>query len=364
MIMILDGRIHGGVMMDFKLLGYDEKFLSKISQRLDSVVNSGFWSGGKYVNIIEEKFSSVYGMGSIACSSGGMALELVCKALPQIKKIGVQSNTYFASILPWLNNNNELVLIGSKEKSLTPSLEHIVEASELGVDAILLTHIGGYPILEIKMISDFCNEKNILLIEDCAHSPFTKIDDKYVGSFGDASVFSFFPTKPIPAGEGGMALFKNKSIARKVAAIRDYGKVYLDNKILHKLPAVSNGRLNEFSAAIVQTFLENYEEIYLIKKNLAQFYDKNIPSSLIYQRNLFDKQELSFYKYITFIKKNKYSVSNVYDKENQLYSILKDNNIDFKFVGDNPFGVDHICLPLFPNMKESDLAKVLDACEF
>lgn len=364
MIMILDGPIHGEVTMDFNLLGYDEKFLSKISQRLESVVNSGFWSGGEYVKSIEEKFSSSYGMGSIACSSGGMALELVCKAFPKIKKIGVQSNTYFASILPWLNNKNEIVLIGSKEKSLTPSLEHVVEASELGVNAILLTHIGGYPIPEIEKISQFCKEKNILLIEDCAHAPFTKIDDKYVGSFGDASIFSFFPTKPIPAGEGGMALFKNKSIARKVAVIRDYGKVNINNKILHKLPAVSNGRLNEFSASVVQTFLENYEEIKLKRKNLASFYNDNIPSNLIYQRNLTDKQELSFYKYITFIKQNKYSVSKVYDKENQLFSILKDNKIDFKFVGDNPFGVNHICLPLFPNMSESDLAKVLEACEY
>ncbi len=84
--MIPGGPIHGGAMMDFKLLGYDEEFLSKISQKLDLVVKSGFWSGGFYSKSIEETFSKIYGMGAVSCSSGGMALELVCKAFPEIKK--------------------------------------------------------------------------------------------------------------------------------------------------------------------------------------------------------------------------------------------------------------------------------------
>ena len=362
--MIPGGPIHGGAMMDFKLLGYDEEFLSKISQKLDLVVRSGFWSGGVYSKNIEETFSKIYGMGAVSCSSGGMALELVCKAFPEIKKIGVQSNTYFASVLPWINKNTELVLLGTKKYSLTPSLDHVKEASKLGVDAIILTHIGGYPIPEIKKISEFCNQNRILLFEDCAHSPLTKIDNLYVGSFGDASIFSFFPTKPIPAGEGGMVLFKNKNLANKVCLIRDYGKVNIKDKIMHKLPAVSNGRLNEFSASIVSTFLENYKRIYFIRKEIASIYDDKIPNKLIYQKNINDRQKLSYYKYITFIKQNKFSVSKVYDKENQLFSILKDNEIDFKFIGENPLGVDHVCLPIFPSMQKYDVEKVIDACKY
>ena len=204
--------------------------------------------------------------------------------LSHIKKIGVQSNTYFASALPWINKKTELILLGSNNYSLTPSLELVKEASKLGINAIILTHIGGYPIPEIQKITKFCNENQILLFEDCAHSPLTKIDNLYVGSFGDASIFSFFPTKPIPAGEGGMVLFKNQDLAKKVSLIRDYGKVNLNDKILHKLPAVSNGRLNEFSASIVSTFLENYKRIYLIRKEIASIYDDKIPNKLIYQK--------------------------------------------------------------------------------
>ena len=54
-------------------------------------------------------------MHSVACSSGGMALELIANAFPNIKKIGCQSNTYFASILPWINREKEIVLIGTQK---------------------------------------------------------------------------------------------------------------------------------------------------------------------------------------------------------------------------------------------------------
>jgi len=351
-------------MMDFNLLGYDEKFLKTISRELDIVLRSGFWSGGAYIKKIEKHFSTSYGMYSVASSSGGMALELISKVFKDINKIGFQSNTYFASILPWINKGKEIVLIGSKNYSLTPSLDEVKAAFDLGIEAVLLTHIGGYPIPQIKEIADFCREKGILLFEDCAHSPFTKIDNKLVGSFGDASIMSFFPTKPIPAGEGGMALFKNKKLAEEASRIRDYGKLNYEGKILHKLPAISNGRLNEFSAAIVYSFLKNYKNIQSEKNKIASIYSELIPEKYLYQISLKKRQIISHYKFITFIKSNEHAVSPVYDKYNQLFNILKMNNINFQFVGDNKEGVDHICLPIFPGMNYSDVKKIVDTSSY
>ena len=67
-------------------------------------------------------------------------------------------------------------------------------------------------------------------------------------------LYSLFPTKPIPAGEGGMLLLKSKLLADEALRIRDYGKVSKNGRIFHRLPALSNGRLSEFSAAIVSVF--------------------------------------------------------------------------------------------------------------
>ena len=350
-------------MMDFNILDFGEEFNSKLSYKLNSVVESSYWSGGENIKNIEEKFSGIYSMNAISCSSGGMALEILAKIFKNIKKIGVQSNTYFASILPWINRNKEIVLIGTKDKALTPSFELVKEVINEGVDAIVLTHIGGYPIPEIEAIQAYCRKNNTILIEDCAHSPLTRINGKLAGSFGDASILSFFPTKPIPAGEGGMLLLKSNLLAGEALRIRDYGKVFKNGRIIHQLPAVSNGRLSEFSAAIVSVFLENYNDILKKRERIYKLYNSLIPESLIYQYQNNFHQEISFYKYITYLKSSKYKVSGVYDSDNQIYSILKGNNIKFKFIGDNPLGVKHFCLPLFPSMNESDVKKVVNNIE-
>ena len=326
-------------------------FNSKLSNKLNSVLKSSYWSGGENIKNIEEKFSKIYSMNAISCSSGGVALEIIAKVFKNIKKIGVQSNTYFASILPWINRNKEIVLIGTKDKALTPSLELVKEVINKGVDAIVLTHIGGYPIPEIKEIKEHCKKNNTLLIEDCAHAPLTRINGKLVGSFGDASILSFFPTKPIPAGEGGMLLLKSNLLADEAFRIRDYGKISKNGRILHKLPALSNGRLNEFSAAIVSVFLENYNYIFRKRERIYKLYNSLIPKCSIYQYQNNFHQEISFYKYITYLKSSKYKVSGVYDSDNQLYSILKENDIKFKFIGDNPLGVKHLCLPIVPKYE-------------
>ena len=350
-------------MMDFNILDFGDEFNSKLSNKLNAVLKSTYWSGGENIKNIEEKFSEIYSMKAISCSSGGMALEIIAKVFKNIKKVGVQSNTYFASILPWINRNKEIVLIGTTDKALTPSFELVKEVINNGVDAIVLTHIGGYPIPEIKEIQRYCKKNNTLLIEDCAHSPLTRINNKLVGSFGDASIFSFFPTKPIPAGEGGMLLLKSNLLADEALRIRDYGKVSRNGRVFHQLPALSNGRLSEFSAAIVSVFLDNYNDILRKRESIYKLYNSLIPKCAIYQyENNFD-QEISFYKYITYLKSSKYKVSGVYDSDNQLYSILKENNIEFKFIGDNPFGVKHLCLPLFSSMNVSDVEKVVNNIE-
>ena len=65
---ILDGKTHGGGMMDFNFLGFDENLLLEISNELNSVVNSGFWSGGPYITKLENEFNKIYDLNCASCS--------------------------------------------------------------------------------------------------------------------------------------------------------------------------------------------------------------------------------------------------------------------------------------------------------
>ena len=140
----------------------------------------------------------------------------------------------------------------------------------------MLTHIGGYPNPDILEISNLCKDNGVVLIEDCAHSPFVSIDHQYVGTFGDAAILSFFPTKPIPAGEGGAVILKDESKAKQASRLRDYGKYPLDGSLHHSLPALPNARMNDFSAAIANVIIDNYKSIIQHKEELADIYDSKL----------------------------------------------------------------------------------------
>ena len=79
--------------------------------------------------------------------------------------------------------------------------------------AIIAVHLTGISV-EIDKILKICKKKNIILIEDCAHALGTSFKSKHVGNFGIAGSFSFYPTKQLTTGEGGMVVTNNKSILK------------------------------------------------------------------------------------------------------------------------------------------------------
>ncbi|MGM5487334.1 MAG: DegT/DnrJ/EryC1/StrS family aminotransferase [Nanobdellota archaeon] len=82
---------------------------------------------------------------------------------------------------------------------------------------VVATHMFGSP-CEIDKIANFCRRKGLFLVEDCAHAHGAIYKGKKVGSFGDASLFSFGPIKPINCFEGGVVLTRSKTLH---AAIQD-----------------------------------------------------------------------------------------------------------------------------------------------
>ena len=349
--------------MNLQLLNFPENVKSEIKEKLNLVLNSGFWSTGPESKNLEENLSRIYKRDCISTSSGGTALQLLHDSFKNIKRIAIQSNTYFATALPWINSNTEILLLGARNNSLMPSLEIVKASIEKNPDAIIITHIGGYPNPEISKIAAICKEKDILLIEDCAHSPLVMIDNKYVGTFGDAAILSFFPTKPIPAGEGGIIIIKDSSKAIKIRKIRDYGK-FIDKKgaTKHYLPAFPNARLNEYSATIANTILKHYFDLLDKKIKIANFYDSKIDNSLVFS-NIYKEDtitQFSYYKYICFLKDSKFKTAQVYDHHNQLISILNDNSLSYKFFGEEEYSRSHICLPITYSMTIKDAQEILD----
>ena len=347
-------------MMVFDLLSFPPHVMSSLEDSLLSTLHSGFWSTGPQVCKLEETLSCLYNSHCVATSSGGSSLQLIQQLYPSIKRIGIQSNTYFASALPWVNVGCEIVLLASAPNILMPDLGIVSDSLDHNLDAILITHIGGYPNPHIQKIAELCKLNNIILIEDCAHAPFASLGGQYVGTFGDAAILSFFPTKPIPAGEGGILILRNKYLSEEAKRLRNYGKVSVNGSIIHKLPAAPNFRMNEFTAAIVNTLVHYYDEL-LEKKYAISFLYDNFFKEKSFISNYVEPFAVrpSYYKYIVFDTRSDISTSPVYDYDNQLSTILMFNQVNFGLIGRKNYFQDHSCLPISPSMSTSDVSKVI-----
>ena len=346
-------------MMGFKFLDFPDHILCALQTSLLDTLSSDFWSTGPKTTFLEERFSDIYNLSAVSTSSGGTALHLIRLLFPNIKKIAVQSNTYFASILPWLDSSCEILLLGSSHNLLMPDLDRVKEIIPHNPDAIILTHIGGYPNPDIAAIADLCSRHNILLIEDCAHAPLVTIDNRKVGTFGDASILSFYPTKLIPAGEGGLLLLKDLSLAAEAKRLRNYGKYQSDNIIYHQLPASVNCRMNDFTASIVNTILDHYDQLLEHKHFIDSLYDRFFDSYSFLKQNYSSTNVVSpsYYKYIAFVDSAEVCTSPVYDLSNQISSILDSNNFPYTFIGNNHF-THHSCLPITFSMDVHDVNTV------
>ena len=77
--------------------------------------------------------------------------------------------------------------------------------------------------LRYDKITEFCNKKKIIVLEDCAHALGTNFKGVHVGNFGITGSFSFYPTKQITTGEGGIVITNNEKIYKKIKKLKAFG---------------------------------------------------------------------------------------------------------------------------------------------
>ncbi len=82
--------------------------------------------------------------------------------------------------------------------------DFVAKAEATRPKAAVLVHIGGHIAFDVERIADYCREHGIFLLEDCAHAHGADWNGRRPGSWGDAGVYSFYATKTISTGEGGM----------------------------------------------------------------------------------------------------------------------------------------------------------------
>ena len=234
-----------------------------------------------------------------------------------------------------------------------PSFEDVKYAvnnydKEINRLVIILSDIGGIINPDIEKIAKFCKEKNIILIEDSAHSFGSTLNKKFSGTFGDAGVYSYYSTKAIFAGEGGVVVTDNKNIADLMKDFIAY------DRFKQKMNIGCNIRLSELQALMIYSVVKEYKEIIKSKFKIASKYSKvcqDLNIKYISQKNKLISG--NYYKFIIispnkniseFLPDVKTTTSKVYD-----YALGNSKEIPQK----------HLCLPIWYGLEESISNKVV-----
>jgi dTDP-4-amino-4,6-dideoxygalactose transaminase len=295
-------------------LNYDEREPKAVKD----VVDSGWITMGEKTKEFESAFSDTHdGVLSTAVSSATAALHMSLLALgiKEGDEVIIPALTFVADI-------NVVRMVGATPvladcesyedwNISASSIEKVITSK---TKAVIAVHFAGYP-CQMDEIVALCKEKDIALIEDCAHTPGARYKGKSVGTFGEYGCFSFFTNKNLSVGEGGMLTTKDKELDQQAKYFRSHGMTALTLD-RHKGRAITydvaqsglNYRIDEMRSALGLIQLDKLEDANRQRKVLVERYIER----------LVDIQKMS----IPFL--NLKDIESVY----HIFPILLDKSID------------------------------------
>lgn len=314
-------------------IGFEKEDTEILFSLFREIIQSERWSEGKFTEMFEEKWSAWNGLEAVSFSSfAGAALAALEFFNVKDKVVLCPSNTFMATPLSVIKAGGKIEFVDCNRNDLCLSLEDLKsKVKKYNPVAVWVVHIGGHIAFEIEEISKFCKDRRIILLEDCAHAHGASWNGKKPGNWGDAGVYSFYATKTISTGEGGMLVTKNKGLAEFARKYRNYGK--FDYKV-----EGLNYRMSEFTAAIGCIQVERLDEIVAWKNAYAK---KHLDSRYIKKVNFPKGMTSGYYKYIVFEPIEK-STGKVYDQP--CHRIM---GKDYELPNTEWIAKNHWCVPLY-----------------
>lgn len=276
---------------------------AEVNSGIKRVLESGWFILGPEVESFEKEFAGFVGVEyAVGVGTGTDAITLSLKALG-IKEgdgVVVPANVYPSAFGVALSGAI-LQLADVDPKTLNLSLETLKRAVKQNTRAVLAVHLYGNPV-DLEGIVNFCKDKHLALVEDCAQAPGAIYQGRRVGSFGDIACFSFYPTKNLGAyGDGGMVATNNRDLAHKIKLWRMYGEEarYQSKLIGH------NSRLDEMQAAILRAKLKYVDGWNQRRREIAQRYKQEfsglpleIVSSGEHSQPVYDRRSAVYHLFV------------------------------------------------------------------
>jgi len=237
---------------------------------VSEVLRSGKLAQGEFVERFERSFSSYVGSRyAIAVSNGTAALHvaLIAMGIGPGDEVIVPSYSFFATASTVILSGAKPVFVDVDPRTGTMDPSDVKRKISERTKAVVPVHIHGHP-ADLDAIRDALEGREIPILEDCAQAHGALYKGRKVGAIGEVGAFSFYPTKNMTTGEGGMITMNDEEIYLRARAIRDQGQT---SKYEHHFIGF-NYRMTEINAAIGLVQLERLDEFNRRRKEIASIY--------------------------------------------------------------------------------------------
>lgn len=260
-------------------LNYDERE----PEAVKNVVEGGWITMGEKSQEFETSFATMLGNDinctAVSSATAALHMSLLSLGVKQGDEVIIPAQTFVADI-------NVVRIVGATPvladcenyQDWNISAKTIEKVITSNTKAVIVVHFAGYP-CQMDEIVTLCKERNIALIEDCAHAPGAKYKGQSCGTFGDYGCFSFFTNKNLSVGEGGMLTTKDSELYQQAKYFRSHGMTALTLD-RHKGRAITydvaqsglNYRIDEMRSALGLIQLDKLADANAKRKVLVKGY--------------------------------------------------------------------------------------------
>ncbi len=328
-----------------------------LSQKIEAVVDSGWYILGKEGSAFEASFADFCGVPfCIGCGNGLDALTLIFRAylelgiLKEGDEVLVPANTYIASVLAITQNRLIPVFVEPDDSTFNLDFRLLNEACSSKTRAILPVHLYGR-IAHTEELLNFASRRRLLVIEDAAQAHGAVWSGKRTGSLGDAAAFSFYPGKNLGClGDGGAVTTQDEELAQVIRSLGNYGS---HEKYVNDYRGV-NSRLDEIQAAALSVKLSGLDADNEKRREIALRYTREIQNENLTLPEL-PPEERSHVWHLYVIRSNRREMLQAYLREKGIETLIhypKPPHLQKAYAGK----VTHSGLPITEKMAQEVLS--------
>jgi dTDP-4-amino-4,6-dideoxygalactose transaminase len=349
---------------------------TEILRLVDEALTSGQLTLGPRTDDLERSFARRHGgLLAVATSSGTSALEIILRAAGVAgRDVVVPANTFFATAAAVVHAGARPRFADISGATLALTAETVEAALTAGTAAVIHVHIGGLISPEIDDIRRLCERAGVILIEDAAHAHGSSWQGKPAGSWSRAAAFSFYPTKVVTAGEGGMILTADEEWRDEARIYRDQGKASFLGGGHVRLG--SAWRMSELHATVALVHLRHLDEFIAVRRRVAARYHAALTGcagiTLLPEPA---GSRSNFYKYAALLDpaidradlKKTLSAEHGVSMSGEVYATPLHHEPVFSQMASGPLPVTEdvcarqICLPVHSDMSDSEVDHVVEA---